>query len=458
MDSPGEWAVTGLARYSRAGALLALATLTACEQVEQVQDRFRDMTPYEAYEASLADAGLAETALGRDWIMAGREAVDAPAPISLPFQEEGFINAEDPSAMAYRVTIGRGQRLTAEITLNSNEQTRVFIDLFRVPSNEDDPLRPVISTDSVPGEFVIEPRRGGDYVLRLQPELLRGGTYGVKLRLEAQLAFPVEGYSMRGVQSIFGADRDAGRRSHAGVDIFARRGTPVLATSAGRVNRVGITNLGGKVVWVRDPVRNSNIYFAHLDSQYVRNGDQVEIGDTLGFVGNTGNARTTPPHLHFGVYRSREGAVDPYPFLDPPRGTLAEQTADLGQLGQWVRLVNNGIRLRAAPGRSGAVIQELDQYTPLRVFGGSGGYFRVRSPEGIDGYVAARLTEPVDSPFSSQVAAAGGAVRLEPKDDALVMVRLNPGQRVPVLGRYKGFLYVQAPGGLTGWMNADQKQ
>lgn len=445
-------------RWRWATAVAALAVLMACEQVEQVQDRFRDMTPYEAYEASLADAGLAETALVRDWLMAGREAVDAPAPISLPFQEEGFISAEAPSAMAYRVTIGRGQRLTAEVTLNSGEQTRVFIDLFRVPGNEDDPLRPVISSDSVPGEFVIEPWRGGDYVLRLQPELLRGGTYGVTLRLEAQLAFPVEGYSMRGVQSIFGADRDGGRRSHAGVDIFARRGTPVLATSAGRVNRVDVTNLGGKVVWVRDPIRNSNIYFAHLDSQYVRNGDQVQIGDTLGFVGNTGNARTTPPHLHFGVYRSREGAVDPYPFLDPPRGTLAEQTADLDQLGEWVRLVDDGIRLRAAPGRSGAVIRELGQYTPVRVLGGSGEYFRVRSPEGVDGYVAARLTEPVDSPLGSQVAEAGGAVRLEPKDDALVMVRLKPGEQVPVLGRYEGFLYVRAPGGLTGWMDADQEQ
>lgn len=452
------WTDTEVAWWARAAVVVALATLTGCEQVEQVQDRFRDMTPYESYEASLAAAGLIETALGRDWIMAGREAVESPVAVSLPFQEEGFITAEDPAAMAYRVSIGRGQRLTAEITLNSDEQTRVFLDLFRVPANEADPLRPVISSDSVPGEFVIEPWRGGEYVLRLQPELLRGGTYGVTLRLEAQLAFPVEGYSMRGVQSIFGADRDGGRRSHAGVDIFARRGTPVLATSAGRVNRVEITNLGGKVVWVRDPVRKSNIYFAHLDSQYVRNNDQVQIGDTLGFVGNTGNARTTPPHLHFGIYRSREGAVDPYPFLNPPRGSLAEQSADLDQLGEWVRLVNDGIRLRAAPGRSGAILRELGQHTPLLVLGGSGEYFRVRAPEGLDGYVAARLTEPVDSPLRSQVSAAGRAILLEPNDDALVMVWLKPGEEIPVLGQYEGFLYVRAPSGLTGWIDADETQ
>ena len=75
-------------RWELAIAVLALAALTACEQVEQVQDRFRDMTPYEAYQASLADAGLVETALGRDWIMAGRVAVASPAPVSLPFHEE----------------------------------------------------------------------------------------------------------------------------------------------------------------------------------------------------------------------------------------------------------------------------------------------------------------------------------------------------------------------------------
>ena len=160
----------------------------------------------------------------------------------------------------------------------------------------------------------------------------------------------------------------------------------------------------------------------------------------IGLSGWTGFAWY--PHLHFGLYRSRQGAVDPFPFLNPPRGSLAEQSADLDQLGEWVRLVNDGIRLRAEPGRSGAVLRELGQHTPLRVLGGSGAYFRVRSPEGIDGYVAARLTEPVDSPLRSQVAAAGGAVLLEPKDDAQVMVWLEPGEEVPVLGL--GYLALSA--------------
>jgi len=439
-----------------AGAVLLSAT--ACEQAEQVQDRFRDLTPYEAYQEGLSEAGLTGTALARDWLAAGSHAVDAAAPVSLPFEEEGFITPEAPGAMAYRVTIGRGQKLTAEVTLQGEEDTRVFVDLFRVPSSPDDPPRPVISSDSVPGEFVHEPWRGGDYILRLQPELLRGGQYRVTLRLDAQLAFPVQGHDMRAAQSLWGVDRDGGRRSHEGVDIFARRGTPVLATSAGIINRVDVTNLGGKVVWLRDPIRNANIYFAHLDSQYVQNGDRVQVGDTLGFVGNTGNARTTPPHLHFGVYRRGEGAVNPAPFIRQPRGEVAQMTADLQQLGSTVRLRTGGIRLRAAPGLRTPVIRELSEHTPLRVLGGSGDYFRVRLPDGVQGYVAARLTEDVSRPLGQQAMAAQQTVRSAPTRAAPAVARLDQGTEVPVLGRFDGYVYVVSPDGNPGWVEDAQQQ
>ena len=377
-------------------ALTAVLVLGACEEVEQVQDRFRDMTPHEAYLASLEDAGLTETALGKDWVRAARESVDGATVVSLPFQEEGFITPEDPGATAYRVSVGRGQRLAAEVTLETAEQTRVFVDVFRVPEDPGDAYRPVLSTDSVPGALEYEPGRGGEFILRLQPELLRGGTYRVVLRLEAQLAFPVEGYTPRAIQSVWGDERDAGRRSHEGVDIFARRGTPVLATSVGVVNRVNNTPIGGKVVWLRDTARNANIYYAHLDSQFVVSGQRVQPGDTLGFVGNTGNARTTPPHLHFGIYRRGEGAVNPDPFIRPPTGSMAALEADLSQLGGYVRLRDDGTRLRSGPSRRSDVLQEMDDETPMRVLGGSGDWFRVKLPDGVVGFVAARLTRPVE--------------------------------------------------------------
>ena len=448
MKLPG---LRALVVWAAAGAALG------CEQVEVVQDRFRDLTPYEAYRESLAQAGLLETALGRDWIRAGDAAVEQAVPVSMPFQEEGYIDAEAPAAMAYKISVPRGRRLTAEVLLDSEDSTRVFVDLFRVPSGEDDPPRPIISTDSVPGTFVHEPWREGDFILRLQPELLRGGQYRVVLKLEAQLAFPVSGRSMRAIQSMFGAERDGGARSHDGVDIFAPRGTPVLAAAPGQAYRIGVTNLGGKVVWVRDPVRNARLYYAHLDSQHVRNGDRIEIGDTLGFVGNTGNARTTPPHLHFGLYRSGQGAIDPIPFLDPPTGTLPELVADLEQLGDWVRLQSDGTRLRAAPDERAPILRELEQFAAVRVLGGSGEYFRVRLPDGGSGYVDALLTEPVDEPISMQLAMDGSTVRQRPQAEAPLVAMLDQRLELPVFGRYDGYLFVQAPDGHLGWLAGESQ-
>lgn len=432
-----------------------LAGIAGCEQVEQVQDHFRDLTPYEAYTASLESAGLSETALGRAWADAGDRAVADPLLVTLPFQEQGYIAPEDPAAMGYLVDVPSGRRLTAEVTLDTQDGTRVFVDLFRVAADDEDPARPLISTDSVPGVFIHEPWRGGEFILRLQPELLRGGQYTVSLRLEAQLAFPVDGHGVRAIQSRFGVDREGGRRQHHGVDIFAPRGTPVIAAAAGVVNRVQITNLGGKVVWLRDPVRNANLYYAHLDSQHVSAGQEVEPGDTLGFVGNTGNARTTPPHLHFGLYRRGEGPVDPFPFLDPPPSVFPELTADIGRLGSWVRIESDGIRLRTAPSLRSDVLGELERYTPLRVLGGSGDYFRVRLPDGTQGYVAARLTEPVDRPVAEEVLLTSQSVHVRPSGDAPIMATLPLGAGVSVLGRFGGYLYVRVPTGHGGWVGVD---
>ena len=393
----------GRPRCRRFWPVALLVSLAACEQVEKVQDRFRDLTPHETYQAQLADAGLAETALAKDWTRAGESALEDATAIALPFQETGHITPERPGAVGYRITIPRGRKFTFEVSLDSSEDTRLFIDLFRVPANEEeDALRPVFTSDSVSRTFTHEPWRGGEFILRVQPELLRGGNYRVTLREEALLGFPVEGRSMPSILSFFGAERDGGRRVHHGVDIFAPRGTPVLSATDGRVRRVRETSRGGKVVWVREPVHDASLYYAHLDSQYVSNGQMVKRGDTVGFVGNTGNARTTPPHLHFGLYR--RGPIDPLPFLTPPRSELPELTADLAMLGDRVRPANDGIRLRASPGRRSEIVRELDPGAPLQVLGASGDWFRVRLPDGSMGFVAARLMEPI----KVEVTADGG--------------------------------------------------
>jgi len=383
---------------------------SACEQAEQVQDRFRNLTPHEAYAVSLAEAGLDETALGRDWARAGRDALENPVTVTPPFEEEGYITPEDPSAVAYRIHIPRGRKLVFAVSLQSDSDTRLFIDLFRLPDDENDPPRPVFSSDSLSRVFTHEdPWREGEYVLRVQPELLRGGTYRVMLGEENAFAFPVEGHGPTSILSFFGAARDGGRRVHHGVDIFARRGTPVLASVDGRASRVRTTRLGGKVVWLRDPMREASVYYAHLDSQHVSDGTLVKRGDTIGFVGNTGNARTTPPHLHYGIYRRGEGPIDPYPLLAPARTGQPEITADADLLGVQVRPRNDGIRLRAGPGTRIEILRELDPEHEMRVLGASGDWFRVRLPDGGAGYVAARLTEPVNAPPAARTTTAQDA-------------------------------------------------
>jgi murein DD-endopeptidase MepM/ murein hydrolase activator NlpD len=128
---------------------------------------------------------------------------------------------------------------------------------------------------------------------------------------------PVEGVTPRALTSTFGAPRSEGRH-HEGIDIFARRGTPVIAATAGRVVRIGTNRLGGNVVWVAGAGAQL-YYYAHLDGWNPRLsvGDRVTPGAVLGTVGTTGNAAHTPPHLHFGVYplATQFRAIDPYPLL-----------------------------------------------------------------------------------------------------------------------------------------------
>jgi murein DD-endopeptidase MepM/ murein hydrolase activator NlpD len=129
------------------------------------------------------------------------------------------------------------------------------------------------------------------------------------------LTVPVAGVYPERLSSSFGAPRSGGRR-HEGIDIFAHRGTPVVAAAPGRVIRVGHNHLGGRVVWVAGAGARL-YYYAHLNSFSVEEGATVAAGQELGRVGNSGNAVSTPPHLHFGVYPLSHllRAVDPAPLL-----------------------------------------------------------------------------------------------------------------------------------------------
>jgi murein DD-endopeptidase MepM/ murein hydrolase activator NlpD len=113
---------------------------------------------------------------------------------------------------------------------------------------------------------------------------------------------PVLGGTRASIGSTWGDVRDQGKRKHEGMDIFAPRGTPVIAPLDGVITKIGWNLLGGKVVWLSSRRTQHSYYFAHLASFNVCRGDTVSTGDILGTIGTTGNARFTSPHLHFGIY------------------------------------------------------------------------------------------------------------------------------------------------------------
>ena len=433
-----------------AWACLAVLSLSGCDQVDQIRNGLRDQTPHEAYLESLRAVNLAETALGAQWTSAAVRSLRNAPTVTLPFEEEGFLFAETPEARSYRVELRRGQRLSIDADLDGGNPFRFFIDVYRMPEDASQSPLPVLSAEFHSEGLEYVSTRRAEYVVRLQPELLRGGRYRIALRVDASIAFPVAQRDTRAILSFFGDSRDGGRRGHRGVDIFAPRGTPVLSATNGRVYRVRTTPVGGKVIWVRDSDEGQRVYYAHLDSQVVRNGMEVERGTLLGFVGNTGNARTTPPHLHFSVYS--RGAVDPWYYLFRPPQTLPDASAPLEHLGKWTRTISEGIRLREGPSRRAEVVAELEQSTPLRVLAASGSWYRVRLPNGQDGFVAARLTEAVAQPLRNQFIENASALFSSPSPIAPVMEDVAAGTEVAVLGSYEGFLYVQSPDGSTGWL------
>jgi murein DD-endopeptidase MepM/ murein hydrolase activator NlpD len=151
------------------------------------------------------------------------------------------------------------------------------------------------------------------------PPLLRHPLAAVQLIVSdpsPQLPIPVEGVHPRDLRDTWNGPRSGGRR-HRGIDIFARRGTPIRSTTRGIVATVGTNRLGGRIVRILGPAGEWH-YYAHLERYAgLREGELISAGAVVGYVGDSGNARGTPPHLHYGIYRFHGGAMNPYPRLIP---------------------------------------------------------------------------------------------------------------------------------------------
>ena len=135
--------------------------------------------------------------------------------------------------------------------------------------------------------------------------------------MPSRLPIPVDGVRPQNLTDTWGASRSSGR-THEGIDIMASRGTKVYSSTEGIIMSLKSNNLGGKVIWLLGP-SGAYHYYAHLNDQRrgLKEGDYVKKGELIGYVGNTGNARHTAPHLHYGLYLNGkgQGAVNPYSYL-----------------------------------------------------------------------------------------------------------------------------------------------
>ena len=112
-------------------------------------------------------------------------------------------------------------------------------------------------------------------------------------------AFPVQGQTS--YTNDWGGARSAaatgGTGRHQGTDVFAARGTPIVAVVDGKITKMGPSKIGGNRLWI-----NGTYYYAHMDgfAKGLKVGQMVRAGQVIGYVGDTGDAKGTPPHLHFG--------------------------------------------------------------------------------------------------------------------------------------------------------------
>ncbi|MCB2426366.1 M23 family metallopeptidase [Methylophaga pinxianii] len=273
-------------------------------------------SPRDLFIWRLRVAGLLDSPLGQRWAEAVDRAGEQPVQASGQYSTTETFASDEVEAHIYQVSLERGEKLIWQFSRLDTADSRLYASLERREKNDREWSTVTdLDADELTHSQVIS--KAGDYRIVLQPELFANAEYSLAMANGGSLPFPVEGATQRDIGSVFGVDRDGGARKHHGVDIFAERGTPVTAVIDGHA-RTGTSDRGGKHVWLSGSMiglGSARYYYAHLDAFEVESGDKVKKGEILGYMGNTGNAITTPPHLHFGIYSG--GPVDPAPFLKP---------------------------------------------------------------------------------------------------------------------------------------------
>ena len=409
---------------------------------------FKPASPHEQYERKLTSTGFDKTAAGRAWIVAAQSSLQKPLQIKLPFKDRGYFSAEAVPAVAYTFAATKGQKISISMSQKPAENFRIYVDLL---SFENQKMKSLAFIDTVKNTVEYEISNTGDYMIRLQPELLTSGEYTLEINYGPSLAYPIKTTSRNNIQSFFGDGRDANTRKHEGIDMFAPRLTPVIAAAEGTVTRVNENNLGGKVVWMRPNGKDYTLYYAHLDKQIAVEGQQVAIGDTLGLMGNTGNAKTTAPHLHFGIYASG-GAVDPFPYVNPVIKPLPVVTASATNFNATMR-TNRSTPIYAMAEAGGVTIANLPPNAIVKVNSANRDWYRVVLPDGTEGFLQSnRLVKTAKAITAIKITAQQQMVLDQPDTTAAVKRVVPVNSTAEVLGYSGNFSLIKGLDDVMGWV------
>ncbi len=424
--------------------ILMCVLMFGCNSIKSVKQALLKTSPYDDYVQSLGKAGLKETALAKEWVKAGEQALKDSITINLPFTETGFFEATRPEARAYRFQVHAGQILTISGQTKTLPSSQLFTDVFLW---KEDHWQSLVHADT--GLTVVhEFDKNALCLLRIQPELLSDTWYTLTLTLQPALINPVKGATNKSIGSFYGNARDEGKRSHEGVDIFAAKGTPVIAPADGIVYSTATNNLGGKVVWLYDLQRGQTYYFAHLDSQWVSTSVKVKQGDTIGQVGNTGNARNTASHLHFGIYRN--GSLDPLHYIHTT-SSISSIPLDTSLRARVYKVSVKEGSLYNSPEMKSTVLYKYPKGTYVRQVAKNKNWSRVILPEGQQAYVQSNDISLANK-GKRWVLKNTDTLWSEASLQALPMKNLNASEVLEILAQYKDFNYVKTSQNLYGWI------
>lgn len=356
------------------------------------------VTPQEHYEQELYKLKAEKTVSGQTWFKAGKQVLRDTLFTNVPYQERFYLGDSLP-AQSIRLKIPEGRKLIIVPSRNDADSlSKLFLELYRIKANGKPQRVEYLKTND--DILTIDDVEGDTLLIRIQTGLNEKICISLTLTTQPTLTFPLASYGMQNLISFWGAQRDGGVRSHEGIDIKAPRGTPVVAVDNGFITQTGTNNLGGKIVFLSASGSPYSIYYAHLDSQLVSVGQRVLRGDTLGLVGNTGNAITTAPHLHFGIYTRGSGAVNPLPFIDDKKEKPPALPAKSIWLGDSVR-VKNKVNLYASNDFSNAQkIRVLPRNEVVKILGELAKGYRIGLSDGTKGYIPATGLESLEKQVS----------------------------------------------------------